>query len=129
VRRIPSFLYGHVLSALLLGFIGGAFLDLWAVAVFCSVMAGSALVSGLICWWWPGFAGAGWKLWLVGVLANPLFLVSAFFAYQDFDCLVGKQTGWGCMLTDLEPTVMSVCLVPPLIGLVVRGLAGRAARS
>jgi hypothetical protein len=128
VRRIPSFIYGHVLSALLLGLTGGAFLDLRAVAVFSGVMAGCALVSGLVCWRWPGFAGSGWLLWLVGTIANPLFLVAAFFTYQDFDCLVGAKTGWNCMLASLEPSVMGVCLIPPLIGLVVRWLAGRRAR-
>ena len=125
MRRIPSFIYGHVLSALLLGLTGGSVLDLQAVLIFSSAMAGCALASGLVCWLWPGFAGPGWQLWLVGAIANPLFLAAGFFSYQDFDCLVGNKTGWNCMLTDLEPTVMAICLVPPLVGLVVRRLARR----
>jgi hypothetical protein len=129
VRRIPSFIYGHVLSALLLGFFSGAFLDVRAVAVFSAVMAGCALVSGLVCWLWPGFAGPGWQLWLVGVIANPLFLAAAFFAYQDFDCLVGRKTGWDCLLSDAYPLAMGICLVPPLIGLAVRWLAGRRSKA
>jgi hypothetical protein len=129
VRRIPSFIYGHVLSALLLGLTGGAFLDVQAVLMFSGAMAVSALVSGLVCWRWPGFAGPGWQLWLVGTIANPLFLIAAFFAYQDFDCMVGRKSGWDCLLTDLEPTVMGICLVPPLIGRAVRWLAGRGSKA
>jgi len=125
VRRIPSFVWGHVLSALLLGFIGGALLDLTAVLIFCGVMAGSALISALICWRWPGFAGSGWKLWLIAVVANPLFLVAAFFSVQELDCLTGAKTGWDCMFSDAFPAVMVICLIPPPIGLAVRWLAHR----
>ena len=123
MRRIPSFVYGHVLSAFLLGFVGGVFLNLEALLVFCSVMAGSALVSALVCWRWPGYAGAGWKLWLVGVIASPLFLVAAFLVAQDYECLTGSKTGWDCMFSDMYPLMMGVCVIPPLIGLAVRWLA------
>jgi hypothetical protein len=127
VRHVPSFVYGHVLGALLLGFVAGAFLDLRAVMVFGSSMAAGAIASALVCWLWPAFAGPGWKLWLVGAIANPVFLAAAFFAYQDIDCLLGTKTGWGCMFANVEPTVMGGCLVPPLIGLAVRRLARRRA--
>src|SRR5262249_42203500 len=39
VRRIPSFFWGHVLSALLLGLTGGAFLNVQAVMMFSGTMA------------------------------------------------------------------------------------------
>jgi len=129
VRRIPSFVYGHVLGAMLIGFVGGSFLDLEAVMTFGGGMAASAIASSFVCWFWPGFAGAGWKLWIAGGIGNPLFLASAFFAYQDIDCLLGTKTGWGCMFASVEPQVMAACLVPPLIGLAVRWLAGRRAKS
>ncbi len=129
MRRVPSFVYGHVLSALLLGFVGGAFLNLTAVMIFCGVMAGGALASAVVCWLWPGFAGAGWKLWLVGVIANPLFLVAAFFAVQSYDCLVGEKTGWDCLFSEAYPQTMGICLVPPVVGLAVRWLASRRAMA
>jgi hypothetical protein len=124
VRRIPSFVWGHVLGALLIGMIAGAFLDLRAVLTFGGAMAVCALASAFVCGLWPGLSGAGWQLWLVGVIANPLFLAAVFFAYQDIDCLVGVKTGWDCMFASIEPMVMGVCLVPPLVGLAVRWLAG-----
>jgi hypothetical protein len=129
VRRIPSFVYGHVLAALLIGLVAGAFLDLKAVMTFGSSMAAGAIASAFVGWLWPGFAGPGWKLWIAGTIGNPLFLAAAFFAYQDIDCLLGTKTGWGCMFASIEPTVMASCLVPPLIGLAVRWLAGRPVKS
>ena len=129
MRRIPPFVCGHVLSALLLGFVGGALLNLTALLIFCGVMAGSALASAFVCWLWPGFAGPGWQLWLVGAIANPLVLVAAFLAYQNLDCLIGQKTGWDCMFSEAYPMVMAICLVPPVVGLAVRRLAGRRAKS
>ena len=129
MRRIPSFVWGHVLGALVIGFVAGSFLDLKAVMTFGGVMAASAIASAFACWLWPGFAGPGWKLWIAGAIGNPLFLVAAFFAYQDIDCLLGTKTGWGCMFASVEPLVMGVCLAPPLIGLAVRRLARRRAAA
>ncbi len=127
-RRIPSFIWGHVLGALLLGLTSGAFLNFPAVMKFSGAMVLGALVSGLVCWRWPGVAGPGWQLWLVGWAANPLFLGSAFFVYQDFDCLLGTKKGWDCIIPAIGPMIMGLCLVPPMIGLVVRWLPRRLAR-
>ncbi len=129
MRRIPAFVYGHVLSALLIGLIAGAFLDLKAVLIFSSVMAGCALASAIICWMWPGFSGPGWQLWIAGVIGNPMFLVAGFFAYQELDCLTGAKTGWSCLFSDVYPMLMGACLVPPLLGLVVRWLPGLRPKS
>jgi hypothetical protein len=129
VRRIPPFVYGHVLGALLIGLVAGSFLDLKAVMTFGGAMAAGALVSAIICRRWPGFAGPGWQLWIVAVVGNPLFLAAAFFAWQDIDCLLGTKTGWGCMFAGIEPLVMAVCFAPPLVGLAVRWLATRRAKS
>jgi hypothetical protein len=126
VRRIPSFVYGHVLGALVIGVVAGAFLDLKAVLIFGGVMGASAIASAFICWLWPGLTGPGWQLWIVGVIGSPLFLVAAFFAYQDYDCLLGNKTGWNCMFADVGPLAMGVCLGPPLFGLTVRWLASRS---
>jgi hypothetical protein len=123
VRHVPSFVWGHVLSALLLGFFSGAFLGVKAVLTFSAMMAFSALISAALCWRWPGFGGRGWQLWLVGVVANPLFLTAAYFSYQERDCLIGAKTGWDCILSAAFPMAMGLCLIPPLIGLAVRWLA------
>jgi len=129
VRRLPSFVYGHVLAALLIGGIAGSFLDLTAVAIFAGTLAASAVASAFVCWLWPGFAGPGWQLWLAGVVGNPLFLVAAFFAIQDYECLIGTKTGWNCMFSDASLLAMGVCLGPPLVGLAVRRLASRRATA
>jgi hypothetical protein len=129
VRRIPSFVYGHVLGALLIGIVGGAFLDLTAVMVFGGGLTVSAAASAFVCWWWPGFAGAGWKLWLAGTFGNPLLLVGGFFAIADWECLVGGETGWNCMFAEVGPLAVGVCLLPPLFGLALRWISTRRAKS
>jgi hypothetical protein len=129
VRRVPSFVYGHVLSALLIGVIGGAFLDLTAVMVFGGVLTASAAASAAVCWWWPGFAGAGWKLWLAGALGNPLLLMRGFFAVVDWECLVGSKSGWNCMFAEVGPLALGVCPAPPLLGLAVRWISTRHAKN
>jgi hypothetical protein len=105
---------------LLVGVVCGAFLDLKAVMVFGGVLAVSAAASALVCWWWPGFDGAAWKLWLAGVFGNPLLLVALFFAATERECLLGRKTGWDCLFSDVGPMVAGVCLLPPVFGLAVR---------
>ena len=126
VRGIPSFIWGHVLGALLLGLTFVVVLNVIPTLVLSSALVVGAFVSGLVCWRWPGVAGPGWQLWLVGVVANPLFLGSAFFVYHDFDCLGGTRKGWDCIIPAISPIIMGICLVPPIIGLMVRWLARRA---
>jgi hypothetical protein len=62
IRRIPAFVWGHVLGAFVTGAVAGAFVDWKAVQVFSGVMLVNAVLTSLICWRWPGFAGAWWKL-------------------------------------------------------------------
>jgi len=121
VKRIHPFVFGHVIAALGAGAVAGAFLDLKAVLVFSSVLAASAIVSALVCWRWPRFDAAAWKLWLVGVLANPLFLAAVAFSVDQYECLLGRKTGWDCMFSDLGPMVAGMCLLPPIGGLLWRG--------
>ena len=40
MHRIPSFVYGHVIAALITGVVGGAFLDLTALLAFGSGLLG-----------------------------------------------------------------------------------------
>jgi hypothetical protein len=127
IRRLPPFVLGTVIGALVTGAVAGAFLDFMAVMVFGSVLAASAAASALVCRWWPGFAAAGWKLWLAATLGNPLLLVAIAFSVDQYECLIGGRTGWNCMFADLGPAVAALCLPPPLIGLASRWWMGRRA--
>jgi hypothetical protein len=120
VRRIDPFVLGHVVGALVVGAVAGAFLDLKAVLVFSSLLAANAAIGSLVCWWRPGFEAAGWKLWLMATFGNPLMLAAIAFSIDSYDCLVGARTGWNCLFTDAGPDVIAACLPSPLIGLAVR---------
>jgi hypothetical protein len=120
MKRIAPFVIGHVIAALMAGAVAGAFLDLKAVLIFSSVLAASAIVSALVCWRWPGFDAAAWKLWLIGVLANPMFLAAVAFSVDQYECLIGRKTGWNCLFSDLGPMVAGMCLLPPVGGLLWR---------
>lgn len=120
MRRIPSFVYGHVIGALVTGAAAGAFLDWEAVATFAGVLAVNAAIGSLICWWWPGFSAASWKLWLMATFITPLMLASIIFSIDQYECLVGQRTGWDCMFATVGPLAAAVCLPSPLIGLAAR---------
>lgn len=117
MKRVAPFVLGHVIAAFVAGAIVGAFLDLRAVATFSSILAAGAAVSALVCWRWPGFAAAAWKLWLIGVLANPLFVLATAISIDEYECLLRRRTGWNCMFTDLGPMIAGICLLPPIGGL------------
>ncbi len=125
MSRIHPFALGHVVGAFFLGGVSGAFLDLKAVMVFSTVLAASAAISALVCWWRPGLEAAGWKLWLVGCLGNPLFVSAVVFSATEYECLVGIRTGWNCLFSELGPLVAGACCLPPLAGLAWRFLARR----
>lgn len=125
MRRLSPFVVGQVLGALLIGAIGGSFLDLRAIFTFAIAMAVGAAASAIVCRWWPGYDAAGWRLWLTGALANPLLLVALGFSVDSYECLLGKRTGWNCMFADIGPLVAGICLLPPLLGLAVRWLLRR----
>jgi len=122
VRRLPSFVYGHVLGALVTGAIGGAFLDLKAVLVFGGGLtaAAAAAVSALICWWRPKFDAPAWKLWLVATVANPVFIAGLVWTINMRECLTGAQKGWSCLLADAGLFAAAVTLPSPVVGLIVR---------
>lgn len=125
--RLPPFVLGHVAGAFVTGAIAGAFLDFKAVMVFSSTLAASAAASALVCRWWPGFAAAGWKLWLVGTFGNPLLLAAVAFSIDQYDCLVGERSGWNCMVSDVGPMVAGLCLPSPFVGLALHWWMGRRA--
>ena len=118
--RLHPFVWGHVIGALIVGAVSGAFLDGKAVVTFSAVMAANAAIGSLICWWRPGLDAAGWKLWLTASLANPLMLAAIAFSIDQYDCLLARTRGWNCMFADLGPLAAAVCLPSPLIGLAVR---------
>lgn len=122
MRPISPFVYGHVLGALVVGAVGGSFIDFRAIFTFAIAMAIGAAASAIVCRRWPGFDAAGWRLWLTAALANPLLLVTLGFAIEEYECLLGKRSGWACMFSDIGPIVAGVCLLPPLLGLVLRWL-------
>ena len=120
MRRIHPFVWGHVLGALVVGAVSGAFLDAEAVMTFSSLLAANAVIGSLICWWRPGFEAAGWKLWLVATFANPLILAGIAFSIDQWDCLFKPVKGWSCMFSDFGWMAAAACLPSPLIGLAVR---------
>lgn len=122
MKRLPSFVVGQVVGALVIGAAAGAFLDMLAVMTFGIGMMLGAAVSALACRWWPGYAAPGWRLWLAGSLANPLLLGALGLSLQDYECLLGQKTGWSCMFADVGPMVAGVCLIPPLLGVGLRWL-------
>ena len=128
MRALSPFVYGHILGALLIGAIIGSFVDLRAIFTFAIAMAIGAAASAMVCRWWPGYDAAGWRLWLMGALGNPLLLVALGFAVDSYECLLGTRTGWGCMFSDLSLLVAGVCLLPPLFGLALRWLRGSPQR-
>jgi hypothetical protein len=128
MRAPPPFVYGHVLGALLIGAVGGSFVEFRAILTFGIAMTVGAAASAMVCRWWPGFDAPGWRLWLAGALGNPLLLVALGFSVEEYDCLLGKRTGWNCMFSDIGPLVVGVCLLPPLLGLGLRWLWGSVQR-
>lgn len=120
MRRLPSFVYGHVMGALITGAIGGAFLDLKAVLVFGSGLAAAAAVSALVCWRWPKFDAPAWKLWLVATLANPMMVTGLVWTVVMRDCLTGELKGWSCLFAEVGLVAAAATLPSPIIGLIVR---------
>ena len=127
VRRIHPFVVGHVIGAAITGVVAGAFLDWQAVVSFSAVLALNAVIGSLVCWWRPGFEAAGWKLWLMASFANPLMVAAIAFSLDQYDCLLGRQTGWNCMFADVGPLTAAACLPSPLVGLLARWWCRRRA--
>jgi hypothetical protein len=126
MRALSPFVHGHVLGALVIGSMAGSYVEFRAILTFGIAMAVGAAASALVCRWWPGFDGPGWRLWLTGVLGNPLLLVALGFSIEGYECLLGTRTGWNCMFSDIGPMVVAACLLPPLLGLGLRWLWGHS---
>jgi hypothetical protein len=127
--RPHPFALGQVIGALAIGVLSGALFNLLAVLVFCLGLAAGAAVSALVCRWRPGFDAAGWKLWLVGTLANPVTFLALAYSASEYECLIGRRTGWDCLLVEIGPFVAGLGCLPPIVGLLVRWWAGRSRSS
>jgi hypothetical protein len=115
-----------VFSAALIGALGGSLvLSLEAIVAFALGMAIGAAIAAFACNRWPGLAAPAWKLWPAAVLFNPMFLLGAGDSMANWECLVGKTTGWSCLFTDLGPMLCALGLVPPSLGLIARWWATR----
>ena len=122
LRRIPAFVWGDVVSALIAGVTVGAFVDSDALRIFPLVAVGNVLTGLLVCWWAFGFAAAGWKLWLTASVLNPLLIFGIVWTIQDYECLFAGKTGWGCILDEVGPFIAGISLVPPLIAVICHWL-------
>jgi len=120
VLRIRPFVIGHLVAALLVGAGAGAFLAAEAMLIGGVGMLAGAIVSSLVCQWKPGVEAPASQLWPVAVLANPVFLGALVFMAIDWECVVGRQRGWGCLVAAMAIIVASLCFLPPLGGLVWR---------
>jgi hypothetical protein len=107
----------------------GLFLNLMAVVAFSACLALGATVSAFVCRWRPGFGAAGWKLWIVGSVANPLVLAAAAFSASEYECLLGRKTGWDCLFAEIGPFVTGLGLLPSLAGLLARWWASLPRRG
>jgi hypothetical protein len=112
---------------MIVGTVSVEVLNWMAGVAFSGLMGISAAIGSLVCWWRPGLDAAGWKLWLMASFANPMMLVAVYFTVDQYDCLIGRSTGWDCMFADLGPMMAAVCLPSPLIGLAVRWRKRRGA--
>ena len=124
---IHPFVWGHVIGALIVGAVSGSFFDVKAVFTFSGLLAGNAAIGSLVCWWRPGLDAAGWKLWPTATFANPMMLAAIAFSIDQYDCLIGRASGWNCMLSDVGPMTVAACLPSPLVGLAVRWWKRRSA--
>jgi hypothetical protein len=126
MRRIHPFVLGSMLAGLVLGGVAGtAVLNLRAIVAFALLMAAGAGVAALVCRRWPGLAAPAWKLWPVAAIANPLFLAGIAWSIDQWGCLVGRVRGWDCLLAELAPALVLLCLIPPAAGLALRWWRGR----
>ena len=116
--RIHSFIYGMIGGALVLGgATGGAVLNAGGTLMFSLSMAVGAAIAALVCSRWPGLDATAWKLWPASTIANPMFLISARYSIDQYECLWGNARGWDCMFADVGPMVCALCAGPPIVGL------------
>src|SRR5215207_95792 len=116
-----AFAGSMVLSAALTGALGGSLvLSVVAIVAFALGMAAGAAIAAFACSRWPGLSAPAWTLWPAAVAFNPMVLLEAGYSMANWECVVGRTTGWSCLFTDLGPMLCGLGLVPPTIGLIAR---------
>ena len=86
---------GHLIGAVIVSGAAGMFLpDALSALKMVAVFVLGVAVSAFVCQWRPGTEAAGWRLWLVAVLANPVMLLSLGFMAVDWECLLGLAWRW-----------------------------------
>ncbi len=118
--RITPFVMGHLVAAVLVGAGAGAFLDLRLSLYFALALLAGAVVSSFVCQWKPGVEAPAWRLYLVALVANPILLISLVVMALDWDCVLGLRRGWNCIAAAMAIAAASLCLLPPLGGLLWR---------
>lgn len=120
MQNIHPFVLGHVVGAALVGAVAGPLIESRAAIIVAVSLVGGALVSSLVCRWWPGWDAAAWKLWPVAVLANPATLTALGFLVGDWQCVVGLRGGWNCLTAAVALVTAGFCLLPSVGGLLWR---------
>ena len=118
--RIRPFVMGHLIGAAMTGAIAGAFVSPQVAFIAAVALLGGAIVSSFVCQWRPGVEAAGWKLWSVAVLANPIMIAALAFMAHDWQCVLGLHRGWDCLSAAMAIVAACLCLLPPLGGLIWR---------
>ena len=127
--RIHPFVMGQLIGAAMTGAIAGAFVSPQAAFIAAVALLGGAIVSSFVCQWRPGVEAAGWKLWAVAVLANPIMIAALAFMAHDWQCVLGLHRGWDCLAAAMAIVAACLCLLPPLGGLLWRWWKGRLAAA
>ena len=126
MRRIHPFVWGHVVTALIIGVAAGATLDAQAAGIGAALLTTGAIVSSVVCRWKPGFEAPAWQLIPAAILANPLMLLALGFMAVDYECVIGGRRGWNCIGAAIAILVAGVCLLPPFGGWLWRWWKRRA---
>ena len=127
--RIHPFVMGHLIGAVMTGAIAGAFISQRVAFIAGLALLGGAIASSLVCQWRPGVEAAGWKLWSVAVLANPIMIAALAFMAYDWQCVLGLHRGLDCLVAAMAIVAASLCLLPPLGGLLWRWWKSRFAAA
>ena len=127
--RIRPFVMGHLIGAVMTGAIAGAFVSPRAAFIAALTLLGGAIVSSFVCQWRPGVEAAGWKLWAVAVIANPIMIAAFAFMARDWQCVLGTRRGWDCFAPAMAIIAACLCVLPPLGGLLWRWWKGRHAKA
>ena len=127
--RIHPFVMGHLIGAVMVGSMAGAFVSPQVSLIAGLALFTGALVSCFVCQWRPGVEAPAWQLWPVAVFANPLMIAALAFMAADWQCVIGARRGWGCLEAALAILAAGLSLVPPFGGLLWRWWKRRRASA